>query len=97
MVIKLLATTVEDDINTRHVDESILHQIIINEGSKAYLTKRVSEDNKDRLFKPYKDLCAVIGNMILVCNPNYKYPKSLASTIIEMAHFQNFFMIGYLH
>jgi len=92
MVIHLLATTVEDDIRTRYVDESILHQIIITEGSKAYLTKRVSEDNKDHLFKPYKDLCAVIGNMILECNPQYKYPKSLASTIIEMAHFQNFFM-----
>ncbi len=92
MVIKLLATTVEDDIRTSYVDESILHQIIITEGSKAYLTKRVSEDNKDHLFKPYKDLCAVIGNMILECSPQYKYPKSLASTIIEMAYFQNFFM-----
>ena len=91
-VIKLLATAVEDDITTSYVDESILHQIIITEGSKAYLTKRVSEDNKDHLFKPYKDLCAVIGNMILECSPQYKYPKSLASTIIEMAHFQNFFM-----
>ena len=92
MVIKLLATTVENDIRTSHVNKSILHQIIITEGSKAYLTKRVSEDNKDHLFKPYKDLCAVIGNMILECNPRYKYPKSLASTIIEMAHVQNFFM-----
>jgi AcrR family transcriptional regulator len=92
MVIKLLATTVENDIRTSHVNKSILHQIIITEGSKAYLTKRISEDNKDHLFKPYKDLCAVIGNMILECNPRYKYPKSLASTIIEMAHVQNFFM-----
>lgn len=91
-VIKLLATTVEDDIKTSHVEESILHQIIIAEGSKAYLTKKVSEDNKDHLFKPYKDLCAKIGSIILECNPKYKYPKSLSSTIIEMAHFQNFFM-----
>lgn len=91
-VIKLLATTVEDDITTSHIDESILHQIIITEGSKTYLTKRVSEDNKDHLFKPYKDLCAKIGEIILECNPKYKYPKSLSSTIIEMAHFQNFFM-----
>jgi AcrR family transcriptional regulator len=92
MVIKLLATTLKEDIGTNYVDESILHQIIITEGSKAYLTKRVSENNKDHLFKPYKDLCAVIGNMILECNPRYKYPRSLATTIIEMAHFQNFFM-----
>ncbi len=91
-VIKLLATAVEDDEQTGYVNESLLHQIVIAEGSKAYLTKQVGEDNKQQFFKPYKDLCAVIGNIILECNPKYKYPKSLASTIIEMAHFQNFFM-----
>ena len=91
-VIKLLATVVEDDIRTSHVNENILHQIIIAEGTKAYLTKHIAEDNKDQLFKPYKDLCAKIGEIILDCNAKYKYPKSLASTIIEMAHFQNFFM-----
>ncbi len=91
-VIKLLATTVVDDDKTLHINENLLHQIIIAEGSKAYLTKHVSEDNKEELFKPYKDLCAVIADIILECNPQYKYPRSLASTIIEMAHFQNFFM-----
>jgi hypothetical protein len=91
-VIKLLATVVEDDVKTSYVNENVLHQIIIAEGTKAYLTKHVSEDNKDRLFKPYKDLCAKIGDIILEYNPKYKYPKSLSSTIIEMAHFQNFFM-----
>ena len=91
-VIKLLATAVEDDEQTIHINESLLHQMIISEGSKAYLTKQVGEDNKQHFFKPYKDLCAVIGNIISECSPEYKYPKSLASTIIEMAHFQNFFM-----
>jgi len=91
-VIKLLATVVEDDVKTSYVNENVLHQIIIAEGTKAYLTKHVSEDNKDQLFKPYKDLCAKIGEIILECNPKYRYPKSLSSTIIEMAHFQNFFM-----
>ena len=91
-VIKLLATTVDDDEQTGYVNETLLHQIVISEGSKAYLTKQVGEDNKLHFFKPYKDLCAVVGNIILECSPKYKYPKSLASTIIEMAHFQNFFM-----
>lgn len=91
-VIKLLATSVEDDVKTSHVDESVLHKIIIAESTKAYLTKHVSEDNKNHLFKPYKDLCAKIGDIILECNPKYKYPKSLSSTIIEIAHLQNFFM-----
>jgi len=91
-VIKLLATPVEDDERTSHIKENLLHHIIIAEGSKAYLTKHVGDDNKQQFFKPYKDLCAVIGNIILECNPDYQFPRSLASTIIEMAHFQNFFM-----
>jgi hypothetical protein len=90
--IALLATPIDDSITTTHVNENVLHQIIVTEGSKAYLTKKVSIDNKDHLFKPYKDLCAKIGNIILECNPSYPYPKSLSSTIIEMGHLQNFFM-----
>ena len=91
-VITILATTVEDDLMTGHVDESILHQILISEGSKAFLTKQVNQDNKQEYFKPYKDLCNTVGGIILECNPTYTYPHSLASTIIEMAHLQNFFM-----
>ncbi len=91
-IIKLLATTVVDDDTTSYVNESILHKIIISEGSKAYLTKHVSEDNEDQLFKPYKDLCAKIATVILEYNPKYKFSKSLSSTIVEIAHFQNFFM-----
>lgn len=93
LIIELLAKTVEDDLSTTHVDESKLHQIVITEGAKTYLTKRVAEDNKDRLFKPYKDLCAHIADIMGDYNPAYPYPKSLASTLIEMAHYQNFFMI----
>ncbi len=91
-VIQLLATTVVDDDKTIHINEDLLHQIIIAEGSKAYLTKHVLEDNMEQLFKPYKDLCAVIADIILEYNLKYKYPRSLASTIIEMAHLQNYFM-----
>jgi hypothetical protein len=91
-VIKILASAVEDDEAISYVNASLLHQIVISEGSKVYLTKQVGEDNKHRFFKPYKDLCKVIGDLILECNSKYKYPRSLATTIIEMAHFQNFFM-----
>jgi hypothetical protein len=69
-----------------------LHQIIISEGSKLYLTKQLGEDDKHRLFKPCKDLCEVVGYLTLKSNPTYKYPRSLAIKIIETAHFQNFFV-----
>ena len=91
-VIKILATTVEDDLMTSHVDESLLYNILVAEGSKSYLTKHVQDDNKHQYFKPYKDLCNTVSEIILECNPKYKYPHSLASTIIEVAHLQHYFM-----
>lgn len=91
-VIQLLASKIVDDESSIHINAGLLHQIIISEGSKAYLTKHVKEDNKEQLFRPYKDLCAVVADIILECNRFYKFPRSLASTIIEMSHFQTFFM-----
>ncbi|SFB50083.1 TetR/AcrR family transcriptional regulator [Algoriphagus aquimarinus] len=91
-IINLLSSPIEDDKQTSYIDESLLHPVIVAEGSKAYLTKQVEENNKLEFFQPYKDLCIVIGNVILEYNPDYKFAKSLASTIIEIAHFQNFFM-----
>ena len=93
-VITLLATTVEDDLMTSHVDEALLYQILISEGSKSYLTKHVQDDNKHEYFKPYKELCNTVAEIILECNPKYKYPHSLASTIIEVAHLQHYFMLN---
>lgn len=91
-IIQILSTQVKDEVQTKHVDELLLHEIVRMEGAKAYLTRHVADDNKQQLFKPYKDLCGTIAAIILECNPKYKYPRSLSSTIIEMAHYQNFFM-----
>ena len=90
-IIQLLATPVKDDDTTSYINESHLHQIVVEQGLKAYLTKQVTEDNRQQLFKPYKDLCGHIGGIILECNAGYKYPRSLASTLVEMAHLQTFF------
>jgi hypothetical protein len=90
-IIRLLASPLKDDHSISHINESLLHQIVVEQGIKAYLTNHVTEDNKQHLFKPYKDLCARIGGIMLECNPELKYPRSLSSTLIEMAHLQKFF------
>ncbi len=90
--IQLLSAYVEDDLTTDYINEKILNEIVMAEGAKSFLTKHVTEDNKAKLFKPYKDLCARIAGFIKEYNPKYKYPHSLSSTIIEMAHSQKFYM-----
>lgn len=89
--IRLISTPIEDDVTTSHINENLLYEIVMSEGAKSFLTKHVTEDNKAKLFKPYKDLCARIAGIILECNPKYKYPNSLSITVIEMAHSQNYY------
>jgi len=92
-IIKLLVEEpIDKDLNSDFISEKEAYKLIMWEGSKSYLTRNVSKDNKDRLFKPYKDLCERISSIIKECNPKYKFPHSMASTLLEMAHSQKFFM-----
>jgi AcrR family transcriptional regulator len=91
-VIELIMMNGSHAIKSDYIDEYNLHQIIVNDSVKTYHNHRVSKDNKDQLFQPYKELCAFIGSIILEFNPKYAYPKSLASSIIEIAHAQVYFM-----
>lgn len=90
-VIDILSTTLPDWADTAGMDKTALHSIAIAESSKAYLVKEVDDINQEKLFKPYKDLCGRIANLFLEHNPAYKYPRALASTLVEMAQFQPYF------
>ncbi|MEZ0483694.1 TetR/AcrR family transcriptional regulator [Fibrella aquatica] len=88
----LLQTNISTPATPDDIDLGALHNIVICEASKAYLTRHVTEDNRQQLFKPYKDLTARIANLILDFRPDYPYARSRASSIIETAHYQSFFM-----
>lgn len=91
-IINILVLNYDIRLGDELIDINLLHEVAVSEASKSYLTKDVNDDNKDQLFKPYKDLCGMISDIIIEYNPKYPYSRSLASTLIEMAHFQNFFM-----
>ena len=93
IILDILLLKVGDDwAGGPELDKNILNQLVIKEGSKAYLTNHVSVDNKQQLFKSYKDLCARIAGIFLEVNPKYRYSRSLTSTVLEMVHHQYFFM-----
>lgn len=91
-VIELLVNELPEEFDQSGIDKNALYQIVIAESSKVYLTREVEEINKNQLFKPYKDLCSRIADLFQEYNPSYPYPHSLASTVVEAAHFQHFFM-----
>ena len=54
------------------------------------MTKEVDTENKEGYFVIYKRLVTRIRDMIKTVNPNYAYPSSMASTILEGSLHQHF-------
>lgn len=90
-IIHLLTHELPESSGVLDYNKRLLHEIVISESSKVYLVKNVQEINKNQVFKPYKDLCSKIANVINEYNSGYKYAKSLSSTMIETAHNQEYF------
>ena len=88
--IRIVTRSVQEDTSFSHIDEVILHRIIINENSKSFLTKEVDNENQEGYFVVYKRIIHRLRDMILEVNPEYPYPSSLASTIIEASLHQHF-------
>ncbi|GAA4239116.1 TetR/AcrR family transcriptional regulator [Postechiella marina] len=88
--IEIVTRTVKEDSKFSHINEVILNKIIVNENSKSFLTKEVDQENKEGYFIIYKRIVHRLRDMIKTVNPNYKYPSSLASTILEGSLHQHF-------
>ncbi|MEZ4988078.1 MAG: helix-turn-helix domain-containing protein [Saprospiraceae bacterium] len=73
------------------VDEDLLHDVVVVEGVKGYHSKEVDKENKDGFFATYKALAGTIAGFIREINPQFTYPASLASTLLEMAKDQTYF------
>lgn len=55
IIIETLTYASKDNPSIDYVNESILHRLIIAEGTKAYHTKEVDKENTDGFFANYKN------------------------------------------
>jgi AcrR family transcriptional regulator len=91
IIVHLLTHELGGSTNQFDYNKKMLNQIVIAESSKVYLVKEILEINKNEVFKPYKDLCARIANVISDYDPSYNFPRSLSTTLIETSHQQQYF------
>ena len=90
-IITLFTKNLPESVGQLDYNKSYLNQIVLSESSKVYLIKEVKEINSFQVFKPYKDLCNKISEVMLSFNPSYAFSISLSSTLIETAHSQQYF------
>jgi AcrR family transcriptional regulator len=91
IILKSIINATSENALTEYINENLLHNIIINEGSKAYHTNDVDEENKHGIFSSYKELAEIIAQAILAINASFPYPHSLSSNILEMSNNQVYF------
>lgn len=81
-----IVDTTKRNAKVDFINEDILHRIVVVEGIKAYHNKEVDEQNKDGFFVSYKTLSKKIADILLEINPDFPYPRALASNLLEMAN-----------
>ena len=93
--ITIVTEQIKDDQSTEHIDERILNKIIIAEFIKTLHTKEVDEENKAGFFVIYQRVINRIAKIVLEVNPDFEFPNSLVSTIVEGALHQHFLKIHF--
>ncbi len=91
IIIETLVFASKDNPSTAYVNENVLHRLIISEGSKAYHTKEVDQENQEGFFLNYKKLVKKLAVEILAIKKDFPYPKAMASNLFEMANNQIYF------
>lgn len=86
IVLGVIVDAAKRNSEVEFVDEEALHRVVVQEGAKGYHHKTVDSDNEEGYFLAYKRLVGKIAVMITEINPDFTYPRTLASTIIETAN-----------
>lgn len=75
----------------RNLNINSLHDIIVSESAKAYLTKKVDLESSEGFFKSYEKLVHVISAIFIEVNKDYEFPRALACNLIETTYEQFYF------
>jgi len=86
LIIEIIIDTANRNTQIPFIDEDLLHEIVVREGTKGYHSINVDNDNEEGFFLAYKRLCAKIQESLVEYSSKFEYPYSLASMLIETAN-----------
>jgi AcrR family transcriptional regulator len=80
-----LVNSLDNSTTPNYIDQEKLHNIVVENATKVYHTKKVDALNKEGFYLNYKKIVKKLSEIILDIDPNFKYPKALATNIIEQS------------
>jgi len=90
-LLEVLVNIEEASPKIKNMDIRSLHQIIVSESAKAYLTKKVDFENRQGFFRSYEKLVDTISELFIQVNKDYEFPRALACNLIETTYEQFYF------
>ncbi|KEO73971.1 TetR/AcrR family transcriptional regulator [Anditalea andensis] len=75
----------------KNKDLSTLHEIVVSESAKAYLTKKVDKECQAGFFQSYEKLVDTISGIFMEVNRDYEFPRALACNLVETTYEQFYF------
>ena len=91
IALDMLTQPVTEDNSFFHINEVLLHQIIVNESTKVIYTKEVDQENEKGYYTVYKRIVNRISDIVIEIDPDYEYPHMLISSTIDGALHQRYF------
>jgi hypothetical protein len=73
------------------IDPLALRNLLTDELTKAFMTKEVDEEYRKGYFEHYNKLSERIVKFVLEVNPEFKYPKSLVSIVMDSSLVQSYY------
>jgi AcrR family transcriptional regulator len=91
IAILTLVDSTQAQPSVEFVNTEVLHRIVVSEATKAYHIKDVDKENRDGFFLSFKALSKQIAGFIKEIRPDFPYPHSLASNLLEVASHHLYF------
>jgi AcrR family transcriptional regulator len=73
------------------IDPISLRNLLTDEANKAFMTKEVDEEYQKGFFNHFNKLSERIADIILEINPEFEFPKTLVSTVMESSIIQSYY------
>jgi AcrR family transcriptional regulator len=86
IAISALLDSDTDDPNVPHIDESVLHRVVISESARAYMTRPAELSDYKGILHGYNLICSKLIGFIKAIDPKYKYSRELMETLMSSAH-----------
>lgn len=83
--ISTLVNSLESPLTPAYINESKLHNLVVENANKVYHTKNVDSLNKEGFYLNYKKIVKTISEFILSIDPKFNFPIALATNLIEQS------------